>query len=89
MASKAVNLKLEERRISEIKKVARVFHKTITDVVNEALDEYLTRIKKDPFYRLTANVEAASEDEAEEILSHIDALSDDDLEISTIKRFQA
>ena len=89
MATKAMNLTLEESRINEVKTVAHVFHKTITDVVNEALDDYLKRAKQDPFYRLTANVEAASEDETNEILSQIDSLSDDDLKISTVKRFKA
>lgn len=41
MATKAVNLKMEENRILDIKDVAAVFHMTITDVINEALDEYL------------------------------------------------
>lgn len=89
MASKAINLKMDENRIAEIKSVAYVFHKTITDVVNEALDDYLARVKKDPFYRLTANVEAASEEESDEILSQIETLSDDDLKIAKISKFKA
>lgn len=87
MATKAVNLKMEENRILDIKDVAAVFHMTITDVINEALDEYLPKMKKDPLYRLTANVNDASEEETEEILTEIESLSDDDLEISTKKEF--
>ncbi len=81
MATKAINLKLDEKRIFDIKQVASVFHMTMTDVVNEALDAYLPAMKDDPFYKLTANVQEASKVESEEILAEIDALSDDDLEI--------
>ncbi len=84
MATKAINLKLDESRVGDIKQVASVFHMTITEVINEALDAYLPAMKQDPFYKLTANVEEASKEESEEILSSIDALSDEDLEISSI-----
>lgn len=87
MAMKAVNLKMEESRILDIKDVAAVFRMTVTDVINEALDDYLPRMKKDPMYRLTVNVKDASREETEEILREIDSLSDDDLEISTKKEF--
>ena len=87
MATKAVNLKLEENRISDVKMVASVFHMTMTDVINEALDAYLPKMKQDPFYKLTANVQAATKAESKEILSEIEGLSDEDLEISTIKHF--
>ncbi len=87
MAAKAVNLKMDENRITDIKDVAAVFHMTITDVINSALDDYLPKMKKDPLYRLTANVQGASAEEAEEILAEIEGLSDDDLRISTKKEF--
>ncbi len=87
MATKAMNIKMDEGRLLEVKDVAAVFHMTITDVINEALNEYLPKMKRDPFYRLTANVKEASADESAEILSEIEALTDDDLEISSIKKF--
>ncbi len=87
MASKAINLKLDENRILDMKKVASAFHMTMTDLVNEALDAYLPTMKQDPFYKLTVNVENASKKESEEILSEIDSLSDEDLEITTVKHF--
>lgn len=86
MTTKAVNLKLEEGRIRDIKNIATVFHKTMTDVVCKAQDEYFDRIKKDPFYKLSANVDVASAEETNEILAEIDALSDDDLQISTVRK---
>lgn len=86
MATKAVNLKMEENRILDIKDVAAVFHMTITDVINEALDEYLPKMK-DPLYRLIPNVNDALEEETEEILTEIESLSDDELGISTKKEF--
>ncbi len=87
MGSKAVNFKLDEKRILDIRQVASVFHITMTDVVNEALDEYLSAVKRDPFYRLTAKVDDASKKETEEVLSALDDLSDDDLEVTTVKHF--
>ena len=87
MASKAINLKLDENRVLDMKQVAAAFHMTMTDLVNEALDAYLSEMKQDPFYKLTVNVKDASENESEEILSEIEGLSDEDLEISTVKHF--
>ncbi len=87
MATKAINLKLEENRVLDVKMVASVFHMTMTDVINEALDAYLPRMKQDPFYKLTVNVKEATEAESKEILSEIEGLSDEDLEISTVKHF--
>jgi hypothetical protein len=39
------------------------------------------------FYRLTAKVQEASGEESEEILAEIDAMSDDDLTIASVKHF--
>ena len=89
MAAKAVNFKMEERKILDIKSVASVYHMTITEVITEALDEYMQKMKNDPFYRLTANVEEADREEANEILTALDALADEDLEISSSKSFTA
>lgn len=88
MSLKAVNLKLDENRVSEIKNVAEVFHMTITDVINYSLDEYLSKMKNDPFYKLTSNVMEASVDESCEILEEINKLSDDDLKIASTKTFK-
>ena len=38
-------------------------------------------MKKDPFYRLTANIEEASDEESAEIMDTMKGLSDDDLTI--------
>ena len=81
MATKAINLKLDENKLFDLKHVASVFHMTMTDVVNEALDAYLPTMKDDPFYKLTANIEDASKEESAEILAEIEGLTDEDLEI--------
>jgi len=86
MAVKAMNFKLEEDRIADMKGVANAFHMTMTDVVNAALDTYLAQKKKDPFYRLTLNVEEATAIESEEILGALNSMSDDDLKISSVKK---
>lgn len=89
MALRAINFKLDENRITDIKSVASVFNMTITDVITEALDEYVQNMKNDPFYRLTVNVENASAEEADEILAEINSLNNYDMQITTIKRFSA
>ena len=83
MAAKALNFKMEESDIIEMKKVASVFHMT----VKEAVSEYLAKMKRDPFYRITANVADASADESAEILGAIEELSDDDLRVVSVRRF--
>ena len=86
MAVRAMNFKLEDRDITDIRRVAMVYNMTMTDVIREAIHEYLEKVKRDPFYRLTANVEEASEEETAEILEEIEGLSDDDLTISSVKK---
>ncbi|MBQ8053439.1 MAG: hypothetical protein IJ198_06560 [Lachnospiraceae bacterium] len=87
MATKAINIKMDEDKLADVKKVAAVFHMSITDVVTDALDEYLLKMMNDPFYRLTANVEDASNEETQEILDELGSLSDDDLTIESVRRF--
>ena len=82
-----MNFKLDEDRIHELKSVASVFNMAITDVISEALSEYIQKLKKDPFYRLAVNVENASTEETEKILDEINSLTDDDLQISAIRKF--
>lgn len=87
MATRALNFKIDENEILDMKEVAGVFNMSITDLVKEAVKAYLIELKKDPFYRLTANVQEASAEESEEILAEIEGMSDDDLTIASTKRF--
>ena len=87
MAVKAMNFKMEENDILDMKQVASVFNLTLTELVKNGVKEYVEKLKKDPFYKLTANVQEASAEESEEILAEIDSLSDDDLIIASRKRF--
>jgi hypothetical protein len=89
MAAKALNFKMDEAEIMDMKEIAGVFHMSVTDLVKNAVKEYVAELKKDPYYRLTANVQDASAEESEEILSEIEGLSDDDLAIVSAKRFSA
>ncbi|MEE3481636.1 MAG: hypothetical protein VZQ80_06570 [Lachnospiraceae bacterium] len=86
MATKALNLKWDSENLTEIKEVTRVYHMTLTEFFKEAARDKLAEMKKDPFYRLTANVEDASAEESQEILDEINSLSDDDLTISSRKK---
>jgi hypothetical protein len=87
MATRALNFKMDEAEIMDMKEVAAVFNMSITDLVKNAVKEYVTELKKDPFYRLTANVQEASKEESEEILAAIEEMSDDDLTITSTKHF--
>ena len=89
MTTRAMNVKLEESTILALKKAASVYNLTMTEIIKEALDEYLEKLQNDPFYRLTANVGEASEEESAEILSELDEMTDDDLTISSKKSFEA
>ena len=87
MASRAMNFKMDEAEISDMKQVASVFHMSVTDLIKNAVRNYLTELKSDPFYRLTVNVQDASDEESAEILSAIDKMTDDDLTISSVNKF--
>ena len=86
MALKAMNFKMDETEIAEMKSIGTVYHMSLTQIVKEALKEYINKMKKDPFYKLTANVMNADEKETSEILSAIENLSDEDLEIASIEQ---
>ena len=87
MATKALNFKMDEADINDMKRVAGVFNISVTDLVKQAVKEYIEELKNDPFYRLTVNVEDASTEETEEILAEIDRMDDDDLSITSTRRF--
>ncbi len=87
MALKALNFKMDEDELLDMKYVASVFNMTLTDFVKEAVSEYMVKLKEDIFYKLTANVQEASKEESDEILSSLDNLSDDDLRIVSTHRF--
>ena len=86
MATKAMNFKMDETEIAEMKSIGAVYHMSLTQIVKEALKEYIGKMKADPFYKLTANVMNADEEETAEILSEIENLSDEDLEIASVEQ---
>ncbi len=88
MSTKVMNFKMEEADILDMKKVAAIYHISITDLIKNAIKEYVDELKHDPYYRLTVNVQEASAEETEEILSVIESMSDDDLKITSTKRFK-
>ena len=87
MAMKALNFKMEESEILTMKEVADVFHMSVSDLVRNGVMGYIDELKKDPLYRLTMNIRDASPEESDEILTAVESLSDDDLSISSAKRF--
>ena len=87
MATKALNFKIDDAEIAEMKQVASVYNMTLTDLVKDAVKAYIADLKKDPFYRLTVNVMDASEEESKEILDAIESLSEDEMKIETMKHY--
>ncbi len=87
MSVRAMNFKMDEAEIQEMKRVAGVYHMTVTDLIKNAVRSYISELKDDPFYRLTANVQEVSAEESEEILSAVSEMTDDDLTISSTTRF--
>ena len=86
MSTKAMNFKMDENDINDLKGVAAVYNMTVTEIIKEALKEYVEKLKEDPFYRLSVNVKEASAEESAEIIDGIKNLSDDDLTITTSKK---
>ena len=87
MSVRAMNFKMDEAEIQEMKRVAGVYHMTVTNLIREVVRSYISELKDDPFYRLTANVQEVSAEESEEILSAVSEMTDDDLTISSTTRF--
>ena len=87
MSTRAMNFKIDESDIVDMKQVAAVFNITMTQMVKEALKDYLERMKNDPYYKLSVNVQDASPEESEEILDEIKNMSDDDLAIISSESF--
>ena len=86
MAKKAISIMMDETLILDLKQVSGVFNISVADLISNAVKEYLSELKSDPFYRLTANVQDSSDEEAAEILTEIDGSTDDDMSIALTKR---
>ena len=88
MATKALNFKMDEADIEDIKKISSVFNMSQTEIVKNAIRQYINKLKKDPYYRLTSHVMEADPEETEEILRHLDSMNDDDFEIVASEHFE-
>lgn len=49
MAVKAMNFKMDEADIRDMKAVAGVYNMSVTDLIKNAVKEYMDELKKDPF----------------------------------------
>ena len=87
LAVKALNFKMHETEILDMKQVANVYNMTLTELFRAAINEYVKKLKEDPFYKLTMNVQEASKEESAQILAEIESLSDDDLTITSVRKF--
>ena len=83
METETLNMKWDAESLEEIRRTARVFNMTVTELFKESAETKLAELKSSPFYRLTQNIEDASEEETEEILKEISGLSDDGLAVSS------
>ena len=87
MAAKLYSFRIDESELIDMKQVARVYSMSVTDLIKNAIDRYMADLRKDPFYRLTENIEDADKAETEEILAQIDNMTEDDLKITSAKYF--
>lgn len=83
METETLNMKWDAESLEEIRRTARVFNMTVTEFFKESAETKPAELKSSPFYRLTQNIEDASEEETEEILKEISGLSDDGLAVSS------
>ena len=63
MAARAVNFRMDEAEFLDMKQLAGVFNMSVSDLIRNAVKEYLAGLKSDPFYRLTIHVQDASDEE--------------------------
>lgn len=82
MEKETLSIKWDAESLEEIRRTARVFNMTVPEFFKEAAEAKLAELKNHPFYRLTQDIEDASEEETEEILKEISGLSDDELTVS-------
>lgn len=78
---KSINLRLEENTIQEIKELGKIYHKNMTELLREAIEKFIQEKKNNVYYRLTANIEECSQEETDEIITALNNLTDEDLEI--------
>ena len=83
METETLSMEWDAESLEEIRRTARVFNMTVTEFFKESAETKLAELKSSPFYRLTQNIEDASEEETEEILKEISGLSDDGLAVSS------
>ena len=88
MAKETLEFKMNEADINKVRQAASVYSTTMTEIITEAVHEYLEKLHKDPFYRLSVNVKEASVSESAEILEAIEGLSDNDLMVSSVRKFR-
>ena len=88
MATKTMNLRMDEEEMIGLKKTAEILHTTVTDIVKTAIREYLDGVRKDPYYMLTANIPEADPDESEEVLEAVGQLGEDDLQIVRTRKIK-
>ncbi len=87
MSAKMFSFRIEEKELTDLKNVASVYSISITELIKNAVNQYVLELKRDPFYRLTENIKDADEAETKEILEKIEGMSDDDLSIAATKHF--
>lgn len=85
MAVKLYSFRIDEAELTDIKKLAKLHSISVTDLIKNAVERYMDELKNDSYYRLTEDIKDADADEAEEILSEIDKMSEDDMTIVSTK----
>ncbi len=82
---KTMSVKLDDKIISEIKKISSIFNISYSDFIRNALEKAIKEKQDDFMYRMS-NVPYATDEEEDEIMSALSELSDDDLQVAKVEK---
>ena len=78
---KAISLRLDEQTLQDIKKVSSIYNIPTSDLIRKGIKMILEAKKSEAYYRLTADIEEATQKETDEIIERLNKYNDDELEI--------
>lgn len=78
---KAISLRLDENMLQEIKEVSNIYNIPSSELIRKGIEMILKEKKSEAYYRLTANIQEATEEETKEIMDKLNSYTDKDLEI--------
>lgn len=85
---KSINVRLDEKMLDDLKKVAKVYEVNYSDLIREGISNILQIKENDAYYKLVSGIEYMDEEEEKEITALLQSMADDDLEIVEKKEFK-